>query len=56
MIKRGEITQNRLLFVTEAMRALLADENFGTLLGPESLETMPRTLADLVISREAGSP
>lgn len=53
MIKRAEITQNRLLFVIEAMRSLMADENFLTLLRAESLETMPRPLADLIVVREA---
>jgi ParB family chromosome partitioning protein len=52
MIKKAEITQNRLLFVVEAMRQLLADENFLTLLRAESLATMPRPLADLISARE----
>lgn len=51
MIKRAEITQNRLLFVVEAMRTLLADENFTTLLRAEELSTMPRPLADLIETR-----
>lgn len=48
IINRAEITQNRLLFIVQAIRQLLADENFLTLLRAESLETMPRPLADLV--------
>ena len=48
IIKRAEITQNRLLFTIQALRQLLADENFLTLLRAEGLETMPRPLADLV--------
>ncbi len=52
MIKRAEVTQNRLLFVVEAMRQLLADENFVTLLRAEGLATMPRTLADLIAARD----
>jgi ParB family chromosome partitioning protein len=48
LIKRAEITQDRLLFIVEAMRTLLADENFVTLLRAESLKTMPRPLADLI--------
>jgi ParB family chromosome partitioning protein len=51
MIKKAEVTQNRLLFVVEAMRQLLADENFVTLLRAEGLATMPRPLADLVAGR-----
>ena len=53
MIKRAEVTQNRLLFVVEAIRTLLADENFVTLLRAEGLETMPRPLADLIAARGA---
>jgi len=53
IVKKAEITQNRLLFVVEAVRTLLADENFTTLLRAESLETMPRPLADLVTERRA---
>ena len=53
MIRKAEIAQNRLLFVVEAMRRLLADENFLTLLRAEGLATMPRPLADLVTVRGA---
>jgi len=53
MIKKAEIAQNRLLFVVEAMRTLLADENFVTLLRAEGLATMPRPLADLISARDA---
>ena len=48
MIKKAEIVRNWLLFIGEAMRELLTDENFVTLLRAESMETMPRCLADLV--------
>ena len=48
LIKRAEITQDRLLFIVEAMRTLLADDNFVTLLRAENLKTMPRPLADLI--------
>lgn len=51
MIKKAEITQNRLLFIVEAMRTLLTDENFTTLLRAEQLSTMPRPLADLIETR-----
>jgi len=54
IIKKAEITQNRLLFITEAVRTFLADENFTTLLRAEDLETMPRPLTDLVTERRGG--
>ena len=53
MIKKAEITQSRLLFVVEAVRTLLADENFVTLLRAEDLATMPRPLADLIATRDS---
>jgi len=52
MIKKAEVTQNRLLFVVEAMRSLLKDENFVTLLRAENLTSMPRPLADMIETRE----
>ncbi len=52
MIKKAEITQNRLLFVVEAVRKLLADKNFVTLLRAEGMATMPRPLADLIAARD----
>lgn len=52
MIKKADVTQNRLLFVVEAMRQLLADENFVTLLRAEDLATMPRPLAELIAARD----
>ncbi len=44
MIKKAEVTQNRLLFVVEAIRSLRADENFVTLLRAEGLDAMPAYL------------
>ncbi len=52
MIKKAEVAQNRLLFVVEAMRQLLADENYVTLLRAEDLATIPRPLADLIAARD----
>jgi ParB family chromosome partitioning protein len=45
LIRKAEMARNRLMFVTEAMRKLLTDENFLTLLRAEGLETMPANLA-----------
>ena len=53
MIRRAEIAQNRLLFIVTAMRSLLADAHFATLLRAENLETLPRVLADLITARDA---
>ena len=53
MIKKAEVTQNRLLFIVEAVRQLLTDKNFVTLLRAEGLATMPSLLADLIAARDA---
>lgn len=46
LVRKAEVTRERLVFVIEALRTLLADENFKTLLRAEGLETLPRNLAD----------
>ncbi|MEH0166733.1 plasmid partitioning protein RepB C-terminal domain-containing protein [Roseateles microcysteis] len=48
LVRKAELAQQRLLFVTEALRQLLADENFTTLLRAEGLDTLPKYLADRV--------
>ncbi|POR47037.1 ParB family chromosome partitioning protein [Paraburkholderia eburnea] len=48
MIRKAEITQQRLLFIVEALRQLLEDENFTNLLRAEGLETLPKYLAERV--------
>jgi ParB family chromosome partitioning protein len=46
LIKRATLSQTRLLFVVNALRRLLADENFVTLLRAERMQTMPRPLVE----------
>lgn len=46
LIKKAGVTRDRLTFVTEAVRKLLVDENFVTLLRAEGLDTLPRNLAE----------
>lgn len=46
VIRKVEFTRDRLLFVAAALRTLLAEETFTTLLRAERLETMPRNLAE----------
>ena len=45
LIRKAEATGNRLIFMTEAVRKLLADDNFVTLLRAEGLDTLPKNLA-----------
>jgi ParB family chromosome partitioning protein len=46
LIKKAGTTRDRLIFVTEAVRKLLVDENFVTLLRAEGLDSLPRNLAE----------
>lgn len=45
LARKAEFTDARLLFIVEALRDLLAEESFNTLLRAEGLATMPRALA-----------
>jgi ParB family chromosome partitioning protein len=55
MVKKAEITQQRLLFVVGAMRELLADEHFTTLLRAEGLDSLPKYLVERVWSGGCGA-
>jgi ParB family chromosome partitioning protein len=46
LIARAERTRERLALVTSAVRHLLADENFVTMLRAESIHDMPGQLMD----------
>lgn len=48
MIRKAEFSQQRLLFIVEALRELLNDETFTTLLRAENLDTLPKYLAERV--------
>ena len=47
-VRRSELAQNRLLFVVNALRVLLQDRFFETLLRAEELPTMPKSLFERV--------
>ncbi|WP_232338484.1 plasmid partitioning protein RepB C-terminal domain-containing protein [Lysobacter soli] len=46
LIKKADITQNRLMFITRSLRELRADKQFVALLRNERMETLPRALAE----------
>jgi ParB family chromosome partitioning protein len=48
LIRKATATRDRLIFLTEAMRKLLAEESFITLLRAEGLDTLPKNLADRI--------
>lgn len=51
-IKKAEISESRLLFVVGAMRRLLSDEHFRTVLRAEGVEDMPTSLAERIRGEE----
>ena len=48
MIKKAEISHQRLLFITTALRRLLEDENLKTLFRAENIQDMPQLLAERI--------
>ncbi len=46
LVKKASLAQSRLVFLVNAMRKLLADEHFSTLLRAEGLNSMPKVLAE----------
>ena len=53
LVKRAALARSRLLFVTNALKRLLADDHFVVLLRAEGLHTLPSTLAERI---ESGRP
>jgi ParB family chromosome partitioning protein len=54
LVKKSDLTQQKLMFVIGALRNLFIDENFSTLLRAEGLDTLPTFLAERVWPQ--GSP
>lgn len=50
LIRKAEFAQQRLLFVVQALRQILADENFTNLLRAEGLDTLPKYISDRVFA------
>jgi ParB family chromosome partitioning protein len=48
MVRKADFTQQKLLFVVNALKQLVADEHFVTLLRAEGLDSMPKPLAERV--------
>jgi ParB family chromosome partitioning protein len=53
LVKKSDYTLAKLLFIVEALKDLLSDEGFTTLLRAERLETMPRALTMRIEGRSA---
>ena len=52
LVRKAQLTENRLLFVVSALRKLLGDENFVTLLRAEGLDSLPAYLAEKIQEKE----
>ena len=48
LVQKSEATKATLMFITEALRSLLANEHFVLLLRAEHLDTLPRNLANRI--------
>ena len=55
IVKRSDFTRSRLLFAVEALRDLLMDESFQTLLRAEGLNRMPSWLDEKIIQQGGGA-
>ena len=53
LVKKSDYVQAKLLFLVEALKDLLADEGFMTLLRAEGLATMPRALESRIVGGTA---
>ncbi|VVP85271.1 Nucleoid occlusion protein [Pseudomonas fluorescens] len=52
MIKKSDINEQRLLIIVTAMRKLMADEYFSTLLRNEDIPDLPKPLADRIFGEK----
>jgi ParB family chromosome partitioning protein len=48
MVRKAQLTESRLLLILSALKTLLQDENFITMLRAEGLDSMPKYLADKI--------
>lgn len=53
LVKKSDFAQARLLFVIEALKDLVSEDGFSTLLRAEGLDSMPRALASRVYGKAA---
>lgn len=53
LVTKAKVTETRLLFIVNALKSLVRDEHFVTLLRAEGLDAMPHFLAQRVLAKEA---
>jgi len=54
LLRKATSTRDELMFITEALRTLLEDDHFVTLLRAEGLETLPQNVAQRIDPSEHG--
>ncbi len=52
LVRKAAVARDQIMFVTEALRKLLADGNFVILLRAEGLETIPQNIAERLAATE----
>jgi ParB family transcriptional regulator, chromosome partitioning protein len=53
LVKKAKVSETRVLFIVTALKSLLRDEHFVTVLRAEGLDTLPQPLAEQVNGRES---
>ncbi len=48
LVRKSEMVNNNLIFITEALRQMYTDENFKNLLKAEGLTSFPKPIADMI--------
>jgi ParB family chromosome partitioning protein len=55
LIRKAKLCEDRLIFIVSALRQLFEDENFVTLLRAESIDSLPKYIADQIKIRSKAS-
>ncbi|KIC48054.1 ParB/RepB/Spo0J family partition protein [Tateyamaria sp. ANG-S1] len=53
LLRKAHATRSEMLFLTQSLKTLMADENFVTLLRAEGLASLPKTIADRLSHAES---
>ncbi|WP_227272673.1 plasmid partitioning protein RepB C-terminal domain-containing protein [Roseobacter weihaiensis] len=53
LLRKAHATRSEMLFLVQSLKALMADENFVTLLRAEGLASLPKTIADRLSHAES---
>lgn len=48
LVRKSEMVNNNLIFITEALRQMYEDDNFRNLLKAEGLTSFPKPIADMI--------